>query len=41
LADDINSEYYLKTLVVNTQTLNLRSGPGGYSGDADPPFRPY
>lgn len=28
LPDDIYSEYYLKTLVVNTHKLNLRSGPG-------------
>ncbi|MDH6308854.1 hypothetical protein M2451_001420 [Dysgonomonas sp. PFB1-18] len=26
--DDIFSEYYNKTLVINTETLNLRSGPG-------------
>ncbi|MDD7885053.1 SH3 domain-containing protein [Flavivirga sp. 57AJ16] len=27
LPNDINSEYYLKTLMVNTLTLNLRKGP--------------
>lgn len=28
LADDLYSEYYLKTLIVNTKALNLRKGPG-------------
>ena len=28
LPNDVYSEYYLKTLIVNAETLNLRSGPG-------------
>ncbi|MGS2738762.1 SH3 domain-containing protein [Sinomicrobium sp. M5D2P17] len=28
LPNDTFSKYYLKTLIVNTETLNLRSGPG-------------
>ncbi len=28
VSDDLYSPFYLKTLMVNTETLNLRSGPG-------------